>query len=140
MWLWNPKNHECENTEPSLPQLQHLTILIVNSCSILNAPPSLQVLSGARENALAQFESILQSSCISKNSSFRLKHTGVPNGSDGSGGTLYPLTENQTRRVALHTSPAAAIIPCLLFLQRVALYIRLAAPASGFLYFASGMW
>ena len=44
------------------------------------------------------------------------------------------------RRVALHTSLAAAIIPCLLFLRRVALYITLAALVSGFLYFASGMW
>jgi hypothetical protein len=44
------------------PQLQNLNILIVKSCSILNAPPSLQVLSGVRENALAQSENILQSS------------------------------------------------------------------------------
>jgi hypothetical protein len=43
-------------------QLQNLTILIVKSRSILNAPPSLQVLSGARENALQQSESIVQSS------------------------------------------------------------------------------
>jgi len=44
------------------PQLQNLTILIVKSRSILNAPPSLQELSGASENALAQSENILQSS------------------------------------------------------------------------------
>ena len=43
-------------------QLPNLTILIVKSRSILNAPPSLQVLSGARENALAESESTLQSS------------------------------------------------------------------------------
>jgi hypothetical protein len=43
------------------------------------------------------------------------------------------------RWVALHTSHAAAIIPCLVFLGRVALYITLAAAVSGFLYFASGM-
>jgi len=42
--------------------LQNLTILQVNSCSILNAPPSLQVLSGAPENALAESESTLLSS------------------------------------------------------------------------------
>ena len=77
---------------------------------------------------------------ISNNSGFHLKHPGVPDGSDGSGGTSYPLTENQTRRVVLHTSLPAAIIPCLLFLRRIALYITPAAPASGFLYFASGMW
>jgi hypothetical protein len=35
-------------------------------------------------------------SFISNNSSFRLKHPGVPDGSDGSGGTLYHLMENQT--------------------------------------------
>ena len=44
------------------PQSQNLTILIAKSRSILNAPTSLQVLSEARENALAQSESILQSS------------------------------------------------------------------------------
>jgi hypothetical protein len=43
-------------------QLQNLTMLIVKSRSILNTPPSLQVLSGARENALAKSESTLQSS------------------------------------------------------------------------------
>jgi hypothetical protein len=42
-------------------QLQNLTILIVKFRSVLNAPPSLQVLSGARENTLAQSESIMQS-------------------------------------------------------------------------------
>jgi hypothetical protein len=41
------------------PQLQNWTLLIVQSRSILNAPPSLQVLSPARENALAQSECIL---------------------------------------------------------------------------------
>jgi len=45
----------------SLP-LQNLTFLIVKYRSIQNSPASLQVLSGARENALAQSESILQSS------------------------------------------------------------------------------
>ena len=43
-------------------QLQNLTVIIVESRIILNAPPSLQVLSGARENALAQSESTLESS------------------------------------------------------------------------------
>ena len=41
---------------------QNLTILSVKSPSILNAPPSLQVLSGACENALAQSVITLQSS------------------------------------------------------------------------------
>jgi hypothetical protein len=44
------------------PQLQNLTIISVKSRSILNAPSSLEVLSRACENGLAQLESILQSS------------------------------------------------------------------------------
>jgi len=43
-------------------QLQNLTILIVKSRSIPNAPPSLQVLPGASENALAESDSTLQRS------------------------------------------------------------------------------
>jgi hypothetical protein len=41
---------------------QNLIIQQVNSCRILNAPPSLQVLSGAPENALAESKSTLLSS------------------------------------------------------------------------------
>jgi hypothetical protein len=37
---------------------------------------------------------------ISNNRSFHLKHPGVPDGSDGSDGTLYPLTENYMLPVA----------------------------------------
>jgi hypothetical protein len=37
---------------------------------------------------------------ISNNPSFRLKHPGVPDGSDGSDGTSNPLTENYTLPVA----------------------------------------
>jgi hypothetical protein len=37
---------------------------------------------------------------ISNNTSFRLKHAGVPDGSDRSDGTSYPLTENYTFRIA----------------------------------------
>jgi len=48
---------------------------------------------------------------ISNNPSFRLKHPGVPDGSDGSGRTLYPLTENQTRSVAQATG-RIAYLPC----------------------------
>jgi len=43
------------------------------------------------------------SSCISNDPSFRQKHPGVPDGSDGSDGTSYPLTENYTLPVALQT-------------------------------------
>ena len=48
---------------------------------------------------------------ISNNSSFRLKHPGVPDGSDGSGGTSYLLTDNQTRLVAQATG-RVAYLPC----------------------------
>ena len=44
---------------------------------------------------------------ISNNRSFRLKHRGVPDGSDGSDGTLYPLTENYTLPVAQATGRVA---------------------------------
>ena len=40
---------------------------------------------------------------ISNNPGFRLKHPGVPDGSDGSDGTSYPLTENYTLPVAQAT-------------------------------------
>jgi hypothetical protein len=40
---------------------------------------------------------------ISNNSSLRQKHQGVPDGSDGSDCTSYPLTENYTLPVALLT-------------------------------------
>jgi len=48
---------------------------------------------------------------IRNNSSFRLKHPGVPEGSDGSDATLYPVTENQTRPVAEATG-RVAYLPC----------------------------
>jgi len=51
------------------------------------------------------------SCCISNNSSFRLKHPGVPDGSDGSDRTSYPLTENQTRPVSQATGRVASL-PC----------------------------
>jgi len=44
---------------------------------------------------------------ISNNRSFRLKHPGVPDGSDGSDGTSYPLTENYTLPVAQATGRIA---------------------------------
>jgi len=48
---------------------------------------------------------------ISNNSSFRLKHPGVPDGSDSSHGTSYPLTENRTRPFAQATG-RVAYLPC----------------------------
>jgi len=44
---------------------------------------------------------------ISNNSSFRQEHPGVPDGSDGSDGTSYPLTENYTLPVAQATGRVA---------------------------------
>jgi len=48
---------------------------------------------------------------ISNNPSFRLKHPGVPDGSDGSGGTSFPLAENQTRPVTQATG-RVTYLPC----------------------------
>jgi hypothetical protein len=48
---------------------------------------------------------------ISNNSSSHMKHPGVPDGSDVSDGTSYPLTENQTRPVAQATCPVT-YLPC----------------------------
>jgi len=47
---------------------------------------------------------------ISNYSSFRQKHTGVPDGSDGSDGTSYPLTENYTLPVAQATGRIAYLL------------------------------
>jgi len=55
--------HQVSRRPAQMSQLlQNLTIRILKSRSILNAPPSLQVLSGAHENAFAESESTLQSS------------------------------------------------------------------------------
>jgi hypothetical protein len=46
---------------------------------------------------------------ISNNTTFRPKHPGVPDGSDGSDGTMYPLTEIYMLSVALHNrAPGSA--------------------------------
>ena len=50
---------------------------------------------------------------ISNNPSFRLKHPGVPDGSDGSDGTSYPLTENYTFPVAQATGHVSYSPPLL---------------------------
>jgi hypothetical protein len=44
---------------------------------------------------------------ISNNRSFRLEHPGIPDGSDGSDGTSYPLTENYMLPVAQVTGRVA---------------------------------
>jgi len=50
-------------------------------------------------------------SFISNNSSFHMKHPGVPDGSDSSGRTSYPLLKNQMRPVAQGTGHVACL-PC----------------------------
>jgi len=50
---------------------------------------------------------------INNNASFRLKHPGVPNGSDGSDGISYPLTENYMLPVAQATGRVAYLPPLL---------------------------
>jgi hypothetical protein len=55
----------------------------------------------------------LEPRCISNNPSFRLKHPGVPDGSDGSDGTSNPLTENYTLPVAQATGRVAYSPPLL---------------------------
>jgi hypothetical protein len=50
---------------------------------------------------------------ISNNPSFHLKPPGVPDGSDGAGGTSYPLTENYTLPVAQATGRVAYLTPLL---------------------------
>ena len=50
---------------------------------------------------------------ISNNPSFRLKHPGVPDGSDSSDGTSYPLMENYTLPIALATGRVAYSPPLL---------------------------
>jgi hypothetical protein len=52
-------------------------------------------------------------SYIRNNPSFHLKHPGVPDGSDGSDGTWYPLTENYTLPVTLATGRVAYSPPLL---------------------------
>jgi len=71
------------------------------------------------------------SSIISNNPRFRLKHPGVPDGSDSSGGTSYPLTENQTRPFAQVTCRVPYLscggnytMPLILATCRVVYYAR----------------
>jgi len=51
--------------------------------------------------------------CISNYPSFYQKHPCVPDGSDGSDGTSYPLTENYTLHIAQATGRVAHVPPVL---------------------------
>jgi len=73
----------------------------------------------------------MNSEIINNNPSFRLKHPGVPDGSDGSGGTSYPLTANQTRPVACAIGHIAFILcggyhtmPLILAMRRIVYFAR----------------
>jgi len=55
------------------------------------------------------FEYTVGDSYISNNCGFHQKHPGVPDSSDGSDGTLYPLTENYTLPVAQATGRIAYV-------------------------------
>jgi len=54
-----------------------------------------------RDNAMVAHD--LGLGIISNNASLRMKHPGVPDGSDGSEGTSYPPTENYTLPIAQAT-------------------------------------
>ena len=60
-----------------------------------------------------QFCILLMIEYISNDSSFRQKHPGVPDSSDGSDRTSYPLTENYMLPVAQATCRVAYIPPLL---------------------------
>jgi hypothetical protein len=67
-------------------------------CDHLYTGEKPDVINEAQRKVSKQDASLLW--CISNNPSFRLKHPGVLDGSDGSDGTSYPLTENYTLPVA----------------------------------------
>ena len=78
-----------------------------------------------------QFRCVDNQDYISNNPSLRLKHPGVPDGSDGSGGTSYPLTKNQTPPVAQAMGRVAYIphggyytMPRIVAARRVVYYTR----------------
>ena len=77
--------------------------------AVFAATPALYTIVGSPLESL--LESLLES--ISNNASFRLKHPGVPDGSDGSDGTLYRLTENYTLPVTQATCRVAYLPPLL---------------------------
>jgi len=56
---------------------------------------------------------VISAANISNDPNFRLKHTGVPDGSDASDGTSYALTENYIRPVATATGRLAYVPPVL---------------------------
>jgi len=72
--------------------------------TLLNCPG--KVVEKVAANAIAE-------ECISNDPNFCLKHPGVPDGSDGSDGTSYALTENYTLCVAQATG-RVAYVPSLL--------------------------
>ena len=61
--------------------------------------------------ALLRLLLLKNSRITGKNASFLLKHPGVPDGSDGSDGTSYPLTENYMLPIAQATGRLAYLPP-----------------------------
>jgi hypothetical protein len=81
------------------------------SRSLHNPRSELHPLFFAEQFSRCRYHSTLN---ISNNSSFHLEHPCVPDGSDCSGGTLYPLTENQTQPVA-QMMGRVAYLPCVVY-------------------------
>jgi hypothetical protein len=131
----------CIQSEHKLPKMQtqqhwravdvhskNVAVTTLQSLSPINAT-STSVLNNSNQMC-GEISYLHDYKSISNNPRFRLKHPGVPDGSDGSGRTLYPLTENQTWPVA-QTTGRLAYLTC-------GGYYTM--PLIGFLYFASRMW
>jgi len=93
-WPWTECVHICAKSIEDW-----LRIPLDNSSSRRSALPSIQMSNIPEESKDAIFNS-------NNNSSFCQKHPGVPDGSDVSDGTSYPLTENYTLPVAQATGPS----------------------------------
>jgi len=154
--VWGPA--KCDEYGQRLSQQAEVHVISSDDGSSLSPPPTtsyegsnisfpVRTQSMKYEGSIVAFpRSALPEDPISNKPSFRQKHPGVsdgPDGPDGSDGTSYPLTENQMRPIAQAMGHVASL-PCggyyTMPLILIALYIMLAAPASGFLHFESGMW
>jgi len=87
------------------------SLIIPEPCSVPDWP-TLHGYSSTKSTAVTPLQLSQSATCISfisNNSSFRQKHPGVPDGSDSSDGTSYPLTGNYTLLVAQVTARVAYI-------------------------------
>jgi len=103
-------NPACNNTDrrssrpnqaSRTPDFPYLLVFSTSFCS--SSPISLLLV----HNSTIIAEHKVKSFLISNNPSFRQKHPGVPDGSDGPHGTSYPLTENYTLPVTQVTGRLA---------------------------------